>query len=289
MKSLITSTQNPTIKNLLLLREKARERKKQQLFLVEGIREIRLAIEAGYAMSLLIYCPEIFENQFDSQHSGSIHSKTSIPITNDASLVFPVPVGDQTELLEVSRNVFNRIALRQDDGGILACAIPQPNSLEDLKLPDNPFLLVLESVEKPGNLGAMLRTADAAGIDAVIVCNPGTDLYNPNTIRSSLGSFFTNQIALASSETCIKWLHQQKKNAFGAALSGNTFYTDADYTIPSAIIMGSEAWGLSEQWIKACDRLIKIPMLGKVDSLNVSTSAAILLFEGVRQRMDLSS
>lgn len=298
MKSPITSTQNPTIKNLLLLREKARERKKQHLFLVEGIREIQLAIEAGYQIPMLLFCPEIIHSPsihafIDTLNSGTHdNTATSYPADNggdrSGNPLFELFLKGQTEFLEVSRNVFNRLALRQDGGGMLACAKPKPYQLDHLKLPDIPLVLVLESVEKPGNLGAILRTADAAGVDAVIVCDPGTDLCNPNTIRASLGSFFTNQLALASSEACIQWLSHQGMVTFGAALTGELSYDRADYTTPAAIIMGSEAWGLSDQWLKACDKLIKIPMFGKVDSMNVSASTAVLVFEAVRQRCNLT-
>ncbi|MBE0647055.1 MAG: RNA methyltransferase [Bacteroidales bacterium] len=264
MNKVITSLQNPLIKQLLLLQEKSRERRKSNLMVVEGIREISLALNAGFQLNCLLHCPDLLpQDQFHE--------------------LFP---SDQVscEVIEISVDVFNRLAYRKDNGGVIASARSEPKELSGLILPEFPLILVLESVEKPGNLGAILRTADAAGISAIILCDPLTDLYNPNTIRASLGTIFTNQVALSSTDDTISWLQEKGISTFAAALTGNTGYHEANFILPSAIVMGSEAFGLSEKWLSAAGTCIKIPMNGKVDSLNVSTSAAILVFEAMRQR-----
>ena len=158
------------------------------------------------------------------------------------------------------------------------------HTLADLEIKENPIVVVLESVEKPGNLGAILRSADAAGVDAVIVCDPLTDMYNPNLIRSSIGGIFTVPTAAASSEETIKWLKDRGIKIYTAQLQDSSWYYDTDMTKGSAIVMGTEATGLTDIWRKAADAHIKIPMLGRLDSLNVSVSAAILMYEAVRQR-----
>ncbi|MFH1937799.1 MAG: RNA methyltransferase, partial [Bacteroidota bacterium] len=188
------------------------------------------------------------------------------------------------EVIEISVEVFNRLSYRKNNGGVIACAQTKSTGFSDLLMPECPVVLVLESVEKPGNLGAILRTADAACISAIIVCDPQTDLFNPNTIRASLGTLFTNQVVTASTMDTMAWLKEKGMKIFAAARTGNTYYHEVDFTVPAAIILGSEAFGLSETWLSAADTCIKIPMQGKVDSLNVSTSAAILIFEAVRQR-----
>ena len=163
-------------------------------------------------------------------------------------------------------------------------AKPKQHALSDLKLSDNPFIIILESVEKPGNLGAILRTADAASIDAVVVCNPSTDLYNPNVIRSSVGGLFTVQTAVCTSSEAINWLREKGIASYAAELEAADFYQDVDFTTPSAIVMGTEADGLTEMWLNNANKRIKIPMRGEIDSLNVSVSTAVLTFEAMRQR-----
>jgi TrmH family RNA methyltransferase len=158
------------------------------------------------------------------------------------------------------------------------------HGLNQLRLSKNPLLLILESVEKPGNLGAVLRTADAAGVDAVIICDPHTDFYNPNVIRSSVGCVFTNQIASATSEETINWLKENNIKIFSTYLKASAPYHETDFTKPCAIILGTEATGLSDLWVKKSDATIIIPMQGKIDSMNVSTAAAVVVFEARRQR-----
>ena len=256
----ITSIHNPKIKSLLSL-EKPRERRKQCLFVIEGTKEIGLAINAGYKIGNIFYCEKII-------------SRNQLGNLADDKLVIPV-----------SKEVFDKIAVRENSGGVIAVAEMKTHRLDDLKLSSNPLLLIVESVEKPGNLGAILRTADAAGIDAVISCDPQTDFYNPNVIRSSIGCVFTQPIASASSEDTIAWLRKNKINIFCAYLNSSKPYHQINFKQPSAIVMGTESTGLSEIWIQSADANIIIPMFGKIDSMNVSTSAAVLVFEAVRQRI----
>ncbi|MGC1243579.1 MAG: RNA methyltransferase [Chryseosolibacter sp.] len=256
----ITSTQNPKIKNLLAL-EKPRERKKQGLFVVEGRKEIGLALEAGYSISNLFFCDELISK--DELRAFGALDKMTIP---------------------VSREVFDKIAIRENSGGILAVAEQKIHHLDSIRLRANPLVLVIESVEKPGNLGAILRTADAAGLDAVIICDPKTDFYNPNVIRSSVGCVFTNQVASATSEETLLWLKKNNIVPYSTYLKASRPYHTVDYTKPCAIVMGTEATGLSETWTTEAQNPIIIPMSGRIDSMNVSTAAAVIIFEARRQR-----
>lgn len=260
MHFLITSTQNPKIKSLLAL-EKPRERRKQQLFIVEGAKEVRMAMDAGYRIGNIFFCEEIL----DKNESGDLLRQDKL-------------------LIPVSKEVFDKIAIRESTGGILAVAEQKTHRLADLKLSVNPLLLILEAVEKPGNLGAILRTADAAGVDAVIICDPQTDFYNPNVIRSSVGCVFTKQIASATSEETISWLKKNTINIYCTYLKASEPYHKTDFTKPTAIIMGTEATGLSDIWVKNSTTNIVIPMQGKIDSMNVSNAAAVVVFEARRQR-----
>ncbi len=255
----ITSIHNPKIKSLLLL-EKPRERRKQCLFVIEGLKEIGLAIKAGYKIGNLFYCEQILaHHQLGHLAEGR----------------FVIPV---------SKDVFDKIAVRENSGGVIAVSEMKPNRLEDLKLTANPLVLVVESVEKPGNLGAILRTADAAGVDAVISCDPQTDFYNHNVIRSSIGCVFTQSLASSSSDKAIAWLKENKIKIFCAYLNSSKPYHQTDFKQASAIVMGTESTGLSDVWLQAAEANIIIPMFGKIDSMNVSASAAVLVFEAVRQR-----
>lgn len=258
----ITSLQNSRIKNIVKL-TKARERKAQNLFILEGARELTLAISANYVVKSIFICPELF-------------LKTDYPQVLETI--------DRTSIFEVSASVFEKIAYREGSDGLIALVEPKPHNLSNLQIRKNPFVIVLESIEKPGNLGAILRTADAADADAIIVCDPLTDVYNPNAIRSSVGCLFTVDVAICSSEEALKWLRENRINIYAAELNTNKRYQDIDYTQASAIVMGTEADGLTPYWINHADSSIKIPMRGKIDSLNVSTSTAIITFEAMRQR-----
>ncbi len=256
----ITSTQNPKVKSLLAL-EKPRERRKQQLFTIEGKKEISMALEAGYKISNLFFCDDLI-----------------------ATDEIPPELKDDKLLIPVSKEVFDKIAVRKGTGGMIAVAEMRLHALDQLTLSKNPLLLILEGVEKPGNLGAILRTADAANVDAVIICDPQTDFYNPNVIRSSLGCVFTKQVASATSEETLAWLQKNNIDIYCTYLKASQPYYTINYTNPTAIVMGTEATGLTDVWVENASANIIIPMLGKIDSMNVSTAAAVVVFEAKRQR-----
>jgi TrmH family RNA methyltransferase len=259
----IVSAQNNRIKHIQKLISKSKERKEQNLFVIEGARELSLAIVGAYELNAVFVCPELFAQTDYPEVLQSIHP---------------------TILFEVSEPVFQKIAYREGSDGILALARPQSHTLSDLHLPENPFIIVLESVEKPGNLGAILRTADAAKADAVLVCDPLTDVYNPNAIRSSVGCVFTVPIAVATNAETFSFLKAKQIQIFAAELQASQWYQDTDFTGSSAIVMGTEADGLTDFWLENADARIKIPMRGKIDSLNVSVSTAVITFEAMRQR-----
>lgn len=258
---LITSSKNPKLRLLLELQQKSSERRKHGLFVVEGLRELQHCMEAGYEVDTLFICPSLLDLNI-----------VSLP---------------ESRTFELSKEVYDKVAYRGTTEGIIAEVKVHENGLEQLagKLKsDSPLIVVLESVEKPGNLGAVLRSADAAGVDAVIVCDPLTDLYNPNLIRSSIGAVFTVPVAICTSEECIAFLMANKIQILTAQLQDSELYYNTPMDGPTALVMGTESTGLTNQWREAADAHIRIPMLGRLDSLNVSVSAAILMFEAVRQR-----
>jgi len=258
----ITSIQNSYIKNVLKLQEKSRERKKQGLFIVEGKREISLAIKGGYYFDAILFYPEIIsENEVLNLFNTHINS------------------------IKISKEVYQKVAYRDSTEGIIAVLKTKDLSLKKIEFKNNtPLVLVAEATEKPGNIGALLRTADAANIDAVLIANPKTDLYNSNVIRSSVGCVFTNQIAVGTSEEIIKFLQENNIHIFAATLQNSNEYYKENFTNASAIAVGTEATGLSEVWREKATKNINIPMEGEIDSMNVSVSAAIILFEAKRQR-----
>lgn len=270
---LISSLQNPKIKRLVALQQKSSERRKAGVFVVEGQREIMHCISAGLEIETIFYCPEIMNagDREDLHRSNADVDAQSL--LNKAKTIF-----------EVTTNVYDKIAYRGGTEGIMAVVNTPIHSLTELPIEGAPLYVVLEKVEKPGNLGAILRSADAAGATGVIVCDPLTDLYNPNLIRSSIGAIFTVPVATCTSEECILWLKSHGVTILTAQLQDSHLYYDTDMRRPTAIVMGTEATGLTPQWREAADAHIRIPMLGRLDSLNVSVSAAILLFEAVRQR-----
>lgn len=262
MKKQINSLQNPYIRQLVLLKEKSRERKKTGLFLIEGEREISLALKGGYKIDSILYYPELFPRE-------QINTFTNLHIN----------------FVEVSKEVYQKLAYRETTEGIIAVAIAKNLSMDAISLTtNNPLILVAEAPEKPGNIGAILRTADAANIDVVIIANPKTDIYNPNIIRSSVGCVFTNQIATGSTSEIISFLKNNNINIYCATLQLAVKYTTPDYTNSTAIIVGSEATGLTNAWRENATQNIIIPMQGEIDSMNVSVAAGILIFEAKRQR-----
>ncbi len=268
----VTSGQNPKIKELLALQEKSRTRREKGLFVVEGRRELGHCLDAGYKARTLFVCMEIISGN----ELGEIIGKAS-RAGESADDAMP-------NIIEVPSALYDKIAYRGGTEGIIAEVEYMDRGLDSIRLSGSPLIVVLESVEKPGNLGAVLRSADAAGADAVIICDPLTDIYNPNLIRSSIGAVFSRQIATASSRDTIKWLKDNKISIYTAQLQDSEWYYSTDMSGGTAIVMGTESTGLTDVWRQAADAHIKIPMLGQLDSLNVSVSAAILLYEAVRQR-----
>ena len=261
----ISSLQNPLVKKVLLLKEKSRERKKANLFVLEGQLELELALKGGYDIQTLFF--------YDS-----IISKTDVMNLFQGFKTKP-------ELISVSKDVYQKIAYRETTEGVVAIAQSRPHLLEELQFKNKkPLILVAEAPEKPGNIGALLRTADAANLDAVIIANPKGDVYNPNVIRSSVGCVFTNQIATGSTSQVIDFLKSKDVDIFCAALSASIPYTKIDFNKAAAIIVGTESTGLSKEWLDNSTQNIIIPMRGEIDSMNVSVSAAIIIFEATRQR-----
>lgn len=261
-ENIVTSLQNARVKHLAALQQKSALRRKEGLFVVEGMRELTHCVEAGYEMDTLFYCRELVSDNGSLNHLSGLADN----------------------VVEVSPAVYGKVAYRSTTEGVIAVIKARPLTLRDLPLHDSPLVIVLESVEKPGNLGAVLRSADAAAADAVIVCDPLTDLYNPNLIRASIGAVFTVPTVACTSEDCIAFLKAHGIRILTAQLQDSHLYYDTDMRHGTAIVMGTESTGLTNIWRNAADAHIRIPMKGKLDSLNVSVSAAILLFEAVRQR-----
>ena len=261
---IITSPQNPKVKHAIKLRER-RQRKRDGLMLIEGYDELRLATASGIRLQTLFYCPALF---------GAVD--------NEALLAHARQAG--AELLEVSQSVFEKMAYRENPDGWLGIAPTLRGVLADLRLSANPLLIVAESVEKPGNLGAILRSADAAGVDGLILCDPTIDLGNPNVVRSSRGAIFSVPVAEATSAETLAWLRQRGIKVAAATPEAASSFTEVDLSGPVAIVVGTEHEGLSPLWRDQADVKARIPMLGRVNSLNVVTATTLFIYEAVRQR-----
>ena len=260
----ITSTHNPRVKQAAKLRDK-RQRSKQGRILIDGARELLLAVEAGVEVVEVFVCESHCRTQPCQQ------ALERLPETGAA-------------VWHVSPEVFEKLAFGARTEGVIGVALTPERTLADLKIPPGALVAVLVGVEKPGNVGAVLRSADGAGISAVIVADAGTDLYNPNCIRASLGTVFTAAVCTADSQTALKWLLERGDRIFAATLDAERSYTDADYRQGAAIVLGSEAEGLPPEWRGEGITKIKLPMGGAADSLNVSATAAVLFYEARRQR-----
>ena len=263
MHKYISSAQNPSVRRLLQLQEKSRIRKKEGGFIIEGLREIRLAISGDYHLT------ELYIKESHQEDAAIKDISTSLK---------------NAMVISLSDEVYRKVAYREGTEGVIAFAKAKQTVATDLDLPQNPLILIAEAPEKPGNIGALLRTADAAGVDAFILANPKTDLYNPNIIRSSVGCVFTNQIATGTTKEIIAFLQEKNINIYSAILQEAIAYDTQDYTGATAIVVGTEATGLSEPWRVASSQNIIIPMQGAIDSINVSVAAGILIFEARRQR-----
>ncbi|MCG2417923.1 RNA methyltransferase [Aequorivita sp. F47161] len=282
----ITSFHNPLIKQIVLLQEKSRERRKTNLFIIEGFREISLAIKGGYLLKTLLFCSEI--------------------ISEEEIFTLKESANSEAEFIEITSEIYEKIAYRGSTEGVLAIAHSKDLNLSNLVIStesrqsvaealndrslsgaEEPLILIAEAPEKPGNIGALLRTADAANVDAVIIANPKTDMYNPNIIRSSVGCLFTNRIATGSTSEIIAFLKANNVNIYCAALEASVPYHTCNFKESTAIVVGTEATGLSKEWLENSTQNIIIPMEGEIDSMNVSVAAGILIFEAKRQRTAL--
>ncbi|MCS6774023.1 MAG: RNA methyltransferase [Thermoflexales bacterium] len=272
----ITSLTNPRVKHVVALRDHKRQRDEDGLMLIEGFDPLDLALDCGVRPKTTFVCPELFK----PSHSPSEHQRLLARVAACSE-----------EVIETSPPVFEKMAYRDGPDGWLAVA-PKPKfALEDLALPTNApaLVLVVESVEKPGNLGAMLRTCDAAGAHAFLFCDPKADLTNPNVVRASQGTLFSVPVAQCSNEAALGWLRQRDLCIVATtpnAVNGKPplTFTEFDYRVPCAILVGEERYGLSAFWLRQADAAVRIPMMGRVNSLNVSVSAALVLYEAVRQR-----
>lgn len=253
----ITSLQNPRVKHIVRLRDDKRQRQKEGLMLVEGFDEIQLALSAGHQPQTLLTSPELAARQID---------------------------GIAAETITVTRAVFEKMSYRENpDGWLAVFAIPH-TSLDDLKLSELPLVIVAESVEKPGNLGAILRTADAAHVDALLLCDPRVDLWNPNVVRASRGAVFSVPVAECDNASALEWLRAREVRVLAATPSAEVVYSDVNLRESIAIAVGTEDEGLSDFWMSTADVKVRIPMMGKINSLNVSVSTALIVYEALRQR-----
>lgn len=262
--AVITSTANDRVKRAVALRDK-RERDRTGLMLIEGVREIERAMQAGIELERVYFCSAVIERDEELSLLASL-------------------VESRARTVEVTARVFEKITYRGGSGGFLAIAQQPKIALSDLPATGDALFLVVESVEKPGNLGAIIRSADGSGATGIIACGAGTDLYNPNVIRASLGTVFTVPCARAQAAEAVRWLRDTGTTIVTATPGGELPYTAVDFTGRRAIAVGAEDFGLTPAWIEAADHRVLIPMMGAADSLNVSATAAILLYEALRQR-----
>lgn len=260
----ITSTKNPKVMGAVRLMDR-RQRDDTGLMLIEGLKELQLAVRKGIEFERLFYCEELFREGGERDVLIQAEKRGA-------------------ELVPVNRHVFERLAYREESVGLVAVARQPEFALDDIPLGKSPLIVVVEGVEKPGNLGAILRSADAAGVDGVIVCGRSTDIYNPNVIRASIGTVFTVPTVEVPDDEAIRWLKKRGIRIVAATPRAKTEYFDADLKGSCAITMGSEHEGLSDTWLREADTLVRIPMKGEADSLNLSVSTALLLYEAVRQR-----
>lgn len=283
----ITSAQNRKVKELLTLVEKSKARSAAGLFVVEGQRELGHCLDAGFIPETLFICGEVMavqNNVVNGAKTGHLTENIEGKDGLDALIAKAEALNPHLGVVQIPAFLYEKVAYRGSTEGIIAEVHSVPRSLEDLRLGERPLVMVLESVEKPGNLGAVLRSADAAGADAVIVCDPLTDIWNPNLIRSSVGAVFSVPVAVCTSADAIAFLKERGIRILTAQLQDSEWYYDTDMTGAAALVMGTESTGLTQAWRDSADAHIKIPMLGRLDSLNVSVSAAVLLYEAVRQR-----
>jgi RNA methyltransferase, TrmH family len=275
----IDSTKNPTLKAFAELKER-KARDAQQRYLIEGSRETLRALQGGERLQTLLFCPSFLS------HEGK-------KVIAEGRLVLSVVEGRQKvegkgqelEILELSQAAFEKLSLRQNPDGVMAVAEIQKKNLADVSLKENALVLVIDGLEKPGNIGALLRSADAVNVDAVFVSGQGTDLYNPNVIRASMGSLFSRPVLAVDTHELIEFLRVKHFNMIAATPHTTKKYWDEDFSKATAIVLGTEHEGLSKEWLEAATSQVTIPMNGLADSLNVATAGALLLYEALRQRL----
>lgn len=265
MYNRLTSAQNPKIKSLLHLREK-KERDTTGLFIIEGYREIKRAIESGVKFESLFICPDLF--------LGS----------NEQSLMDQL----KAPLFELPDFLFQKISYRDRPDGLVGIAHQMKTQFSDLKKKTPALYVVAEAIEKPGNLGTILRSSDGVGADGVIICDRCTDIYNPNVVRASVGTLFTLPVIEATGDEVLQWLKEQNIQIVAATPSAERNFTDAPLSGDVAIVVGTEQLGLTQKWMEAADIRVKIPMEGVADSLNVAMATTLLLYEALRQRQHLT-
>lgn len=263
-EEIIQSRQNPRIQGVARLRDRA-EREARGLFLIEGFRELSRALERKIKIEEVYFCPALFRG------------------TESVELVARCRLA-RIICCEVGQSAFEKMSGREGPDGLIAVAKIWDCSLGQLSLPAEPLFLVVESIEKPGNLGALLRVADSAGCHGLLVCEPTTDLFNPNVVRASQGAIFSMPCAVCHSTEAQAWMKANRIRSFATTPAASRVFWESDYQGRVAILLGSEKDGLSEFWLKQADEKISIPQAGLSDSLNVSNAAAIVLFEAVRQR-----
>lgn len=261
---IITSPQNPRIKDVVKLRRRGHRDTRSDI-IIEGYREVRRALENRWPVSALFFCRDHFLGE------------------NEPALIEQFAASG-VDLFECTAPVFEKIAYRDRPEGLLALGAPVAGTLDGLRLPEKPFVVIAEAIEKPGNLGSLLRSADAAGVHAVVVCDPLTDINNPNVVRSSVGTLFTVPVVQAEAAETLAWCRARGLAILAATPDAKQEYTEADMTRGVAVVVGTEKFGLSPLWMNGADVQVRIPMLGKIDSLNVACAATILLYEVVRQR-----
>ena len=265
----LTSLSNPRVKHVVKLRRRS-HRDEDGLMLIEGYRELRRAVDNAVALSEVFFCPELYQG------------------SNEPTLLAEAANAGAT-LTQCNADVFRKMAYRDRPEGLLAVAPQIHRGLDTLTAKPDAFYIVAEAIEKPGNLGTILRSADATGVDALIVCDRCTDIHNPNVVRASIGTMFCVPVIEASTDEAIAWLRQNQITMVAATPHTDALYTDTDLTGPVAIVVGTEKVGLSDAWLEASACPVRIPMLGQCDSLNVASATSLLLYEVVRQRMSGSS
>ena len=262
----ITSVQNPKVKQVVRWRDRP-DRDDSQVVLAEGYRALVRALAGGYRMDEVFVCPEFFPGQ---EHEAALLEQLR---------------AQGAKLIRVAPAAFTKMAYRDRPEGLLGVGPQRHRTLADLQLSPCPFLLVAEQIEKPGNLGTIMRSSDAVKVDGLVLCDSKTDIYNPNVVRASTGNLFTLPVAEATTAETIPWLKAKGIRILATSPHVETLYTQVDLAEPVAVVVGAEQYGLTKPWLEQADLVVRLPMLGEADSLNVATATAVMLYEVLRQRL----